>query len=249
VKTAVIIGASSGLGAYLADGLAGTDYRVIAVARSFRGRPESGGQLTQVSADVRQENWTRILTDALAGDLPDVIVYCAVDYGDPASAPTSESLQAMFQTNAIAPYLYVSDVLKDRDNARPLCCVIVNSDTMFHISAQNHGYAASKAALKILTSALASLCRGRPHSVATIVLGPIDDDRKAAEIARVVERRGLDHDEVVRQLLRRSNPAYAIDHFIDASVALRLVQLLTVLGRDANGAVCRIDGGSAGPLI
>lgn len=110
-------------------------------------------------------------------------------------------------------------------------------------------YGASKAALRVLTSALAASCRGRNASVSTLLLGPLWDAKRAADIGRVAAKRGVPVADVTRLFLRRSNSDLVIDFFIDLESCYRSLRYLVDLGRVANGTVCRLDGGSAGSLI
>jgi hypothetical protein len=85
--------------------------------------------------------------------------------------------------------------------------------------------------------------------VATLLLGPLADERKLHELSEIARRRGTSTAEVTKAFLRKANPSYVTDSLIDLDACFRSVEYIAGLGRSANGMVCRVDGGSAGSLI
>jgi short-subunit dehydrogenase len=158
-------------------------------------------------------------------------------------------LEDTFRVNALAPYLLTFHLLDTAPNDQFSCCIVVNSEAIFAANRQSAPYAASKAALRVLTAGLADECRSRNAAVATLLLGPLSDARKRAELQAVANKRGLSAEEVTRVFLRRSNPSLVIDSLIDYASCLKSVQYIAGLGPIANGMVCRLDGQSAGSLI
>lgn len=155
----------------------------------------------------------------------------------------------MFRTNAIAPFVLIRDYLAGLPAARACSCVIVNSDSIYHANDTSAEYAATKAALRVLTAGLASACRGRRSSVSTLALGPLADPRKLAELTAIAERRRIPAEEVARIFLARLNPSLVITELIDLEACLRSVLHVVSLGPTANGMVIKLDGGSSGSLV
>lgn len=250
MKQALITGASSGLGAYLANQLAEGQWRVLGTGR----RPAAETPLTPavdyLQADLADAASTGLILDRLEKQAPDLVVHCATLYGDVKGGPPDlDDLTHLFRVNALAPYCLLNEIISAVPEDRFCTCVVVNSDAIYHVSRQTGAYAASKASLRVLTSALASSCKGRNASVATLLLGPLADPKKLEELRRVAERRGIEEAEVARLFLSRSNPFLVIDELIDLAACLRSVEYMASLGPAANGMLCKLDGGSSGALV
>lgn len=249
-KRAVIIGATRGLGAYLASRLAEYGWDVTATGRRPAQKVELAPGLAYVEADLSDPASLDLLLQQLHEMTPSLIVHNAVTYGDMGkSSPHLSDLEALFRVNTLIPYLvllrYLSTVPKDR-----FCsCIVVNSDSIYHANKTSGVYAASKAALRILTAALADECRSGNASVSTMLLGPLADPRKVGDFRRIAEQRAVTEADIVRAFLRRSNPSFVIDELIDFESCFQTVQYIAGLGRVANGLLCKLDGGSSGSLV
>lgn len=246
---AFVTGSSHGLGAYLAARLAGEGWKVTGLGR----RPESETPGTPgvdyIQADLsRSETVERI--PALLGETPDLIVHNAVSYPPRGAQEVSlTELDDVFRVNALAPYRMTLDLLAAKPDAKFTSVIVVNSESMYHADRDSGVYAASKAALRVLTASLAEASRSRNAGVATLLLGPLADPDKVEQLRRVADSRGVDQAEITRVFLRKSNPDLVIEELIDFEACYRSVQYIAGLGRTANGMVCRLDGGSAGSLI
>src|SRR5437588_4336006 len=246
---ALIVGASRGLGAYAAQELARRGWDVVGVARSPRPDVPGEDSFAYVQADIGSEEQLAALA-ARVDPLPDLVVVTAVTYLEKTNeAPRLEELERVFRVNALAPYVFVSELLAQKVNEdASASVVVVNSEAMFQADADSGVHGASKAALRVLTAALADRCRGRNVSVSTLLLGPLAD-KKLDELRRVAERRGVALDEITRLFLRKSNPNLVLERLIDYEACLASILYMHGLGSTANGMVCRLDGGSAGSLI
>lgn len=246
---ALVTGASHGLGGYLAAALAAEGWAVTGIGRCSEEEVASGCDFDYRQADLSVPDTLESLP-GMVGQTPDLVVHCAVTYPDQAATtPALPDLQTVFLVNAIAPYLLTLNLLA-RKPAHSFCsCIVVNSEAIFAADQRSAGYAASKAALRVLTAGLADSCRSANASVATLLLGPLADEKKLESARSVGEKRGMSRDEVVRMFLRKSNPNLVIETFIDYESCFRSVQYIVGLGPMANGMVCRLDGGSAGSLI
>jgi NAD(P)-dependent dehydrogenase (short-subunit alcohol dehydrogenase family) len=248
-KRALVTGASHGLGAHLAARLAEDGWEVTGLGR----RPESALPADRgfdyIQADLSVPDTVESLACRI-GEVPDLVVHNAVTYPDRGErVPKLSDLESVFRVNALAPYRLTLDLLAAKPEDRFCSCVVVNSEAMYHADRWSAGYAASKAALRVLTTALADSCRSRNAAVSTLLLGPLADPKKIEDIRAIAEKRGMTENEVTRLFLRKSNPDLVIDTFIDHEACYCSLRYLADLGPIANGSVCRLDGGSSGSLV
>lgn len=242
VRPALVVGGSRGVGSRLAARLAENGWAVTATGR----RPWSETGLEECVAyeqlDLAGPNAVADLKDLLQSLQPQLVIYNASSY--PSAEPDLAECEAVFRVNALIPYQVLADYLPGAS----CTCVMINSDSIYHANRTSGIYAASKAASRVLASALADRCRGSKSCVATLLLGPLADDRKAEQFERIAQQRQLQPDDVARAFLRRVNPSYTLDVLIDLDACARSVQYIAELGVQANGMLCRLDGGSAGSL-
>jgi NAD(P)-dependent dehydrogenase (short-subunit alcohol dehydrogenase family) len=160
-----------------------------------------------------------------------------------------DDLERMFRINAFAFYIAIRAYCA-RPHLAPFCsCVVVNSDSIYHAGDQTGAYAASKAALRVLTASLADSCRTTNASVATLLLGPLADTAKRAHLAALAQKRAVTEEALTREYLRRSNPFLVIEQLIDLDACYESVRHMVALGKTANGMLCKLDGGSSGSLV
>jgi NAD(P)-dependent dehydrogenase (short-subunit alcohol dehydrogenase family) len=250
VKNAVVIGASQGLGKYLATRLAEQDWEVTGTGRRSLEDIESAPRFDYVQADLSDAATLQVMSRLFEQKKPDLIVHNAVTYGDLRnSKETLNELEAIFRVNTLLPYSLLFEYLSTIPQGQFVSCIVVNSDSIYHANQHSGVYAASKAALRVLTTALADSCRSRNASVSTLLLGPLEDHKKVEEFQRIAERKGLSEEEVIRLFLRRSNPSFVIDSLIDFESCFQSIQYISSLGRVSNGMLCKLDGGSSGSLV
>jgi NAD(P)-dependent dehydrogenase (short-subunit alcohol dehydrogenase family) len=250
VRKAVIIGASTGWGAHLAIRLVEEGWQVTAVGR--RAKPdlppdEPPGYL---QADVATAEGRAELAAELRQQKPALVVYNAVDYGrrDAELQPLAE-MEATFLVNALAPYHLLLEHITSQPNEEFCTYVMTNSDSIYQANRYSGVYAASKAALRVLTTALASECKSRNAAVATLLLGPLADEENFDKLRDIAERTNADLGVVTRRFLARSNQSYVIESFLDYESCVKSLLTIASLGRDANGMLCKLDGGSSGSLV
>ncbi|MFE0181236.1 SDR family oxidoreductase [Streptomyces olivaceus] len=258
---AFVTGASQGLGRYLAEALADAGWQVVGIG--LRLEPKAAGAHTgpgdahsdrsgtfrYVQADLSDSETLPRVTSSLQ-QRPDLVVHCAVSYPERTEgAADLLDLERTFRVNALAPYLLTLDLLDGTPGDHFTCVVVINSEAIFSADRNSAPYAASKAALRVLTAGLADGCRSRNGAVATLLLGPLGDPRKESELQAIADKRGVSAEEVTRVFLRQSNPNLVIDSLIDYASCLASVEYIASLGPVANGMVCRLDGQSAGSLI
>ncbi|MET8628881.1 SDR family oxidoreductase [Kitasatospora sp. NPDC004669] len=248
-KRALVLGASQGLGAHIAVRLAEEGWSVIGVGRRPRQEAALRGPVEYLQADLSRAE-TLVELPKLVGGCPDLIVHSAVTYHDfGVSIPTLDELEMVFRVNALLPYRLLHDLLSDKPKERFCSCVVLNSDSIFHARRQSGVYAASKAALRVLTTMLADTFRADNASVSTLLLGPLADPKKTADLHRIAAKRGVPPQDLTKTFLHRSNPDLVIDELIDFESCYLSLRHLVELGAVANGSLHRLDGGSAGSLI
>jgi len=251
LKSAAIIGASAGLGRYLAERLANDGWAVFGIGR--RPLDPSGVRFEYQQLDLSSLSDLEVLRGRLDALEPELVVCSAVVYGAEARAAGGEAeiddLERLFRINALAPYNLMLHYLGNDTEAKHRSCVMVNVDSIYHASRQTGVYAASKAALRVLTTALAHNCKSRNASVSTLLLGPLADEKKLNEFRAIAVRKGLSEQDVIHVFLERPNPAFVMDTLIDLEPCYRSIMHMASIGRTGNGMMCRIDGGLAGSLI
>lgn len=242
-RNAVVIGATRNLGLYVAQQLAARGWSVVGVGRSS---PEVAHGVRFAAVDLSLDSAVSDLAAILSETTPELIVSNAVSYGPTTPAELDlATFEDMFRINALVPYLALSRYLEVMPGTT---CVVVNSDSVFHANRVVGPYAASKAALKILTTALADTCRTNGGAVSTLLLGPLADDRKMRDCARIAEENGLTVEKVIKMLMKKSNPFYLKESLLQFAECFRSIEYIHGLGAAANGMVCKLDGGSSGSL-
>ncbi len=247
-RRAQVTGASRGLGEHVASRLAEQGWTVTGVGRRPATELPELPKWTYVSADLADPGTVDLVVDRV-GPALDLIVHCAVTHPEPGEVCDSADLDRMFRVNALAPYLLTRTLLRAKPDDLFCCCVMVNSEAIFQADSRSCGYAATKAALRVMTSGLADECRSGTASVATLLLGPLADPRKLSGVREVARKRGMSEDEVAELFLRKSNPNLVINRFIDYEACFRSIVHIFELGPVANGMVCKLDGGSSGSLF
>jgi NAD(P)-dependent dehydrogenase (short-subunit alcohol dehydrogenase family) len=163
VSTAVITGASRGLGLELARALADRGWRLVIDARGVEGLEAARGELAEVTevialaGDVCDEQHRGALIDAADGPLQ-LLVNNASELGPtplpPLGAYPLEELERVYRTNVLAP-LRLAQLALPRI---PVGGRILNltSDAAVEAYEGWGGYGSSKAALEQLTRVLAA---------------------------------------------------------------------------------------------
>jgi short-subunit dehydrogenase len=210
-RTAVVTGASSGIGAALSLALGTRGDHVVLVARSASRLEElaqrirdAGGAATVLPADLAQPGAAQRLHDAVRerGLAVDTLVNNAgFGYWGPFEAEPLAHLDGQLQVNVVAlaelTRLFVPMLLE-----RGGVVLNIASTAAFQASPFISTYAATKAFVLSFSEALWAEYRGRGLRVAAVCPGPVDtafiDAMGAGIRSTPVFRRPLATDEVVR---------------------------------------------------
>jgi NAD(P)-dependent dehydrogenase (short-subunit alcohol dehydrogenase family) len=157
-STAIVTGASRGLGLALTRTLAARGWRVVIDARTLPALPAGlTGDIVAVEGDVADESHRRALV-AAAGDRIDLLVNNASSLGPSPLPLLSEypiaALEDVYRANALAPLRVIQLAMP----AMPAGARILNvtSDAAVEAYEGWGGYGSSKAALEQLTRVLAA---------------------------------------------------------------------------------------------
>ncbi|MBM7807115.1 NAD(P)-dependent dehydrogenase (short-subunit alcohol dehydrogenase family) [Geodermatophilus bullaregiensis] len=162
-RTALVTGASRGLGRALAGALAARGWRLVVDGRDARrladavaGLPDPG-LVTAVAGDVADPAHRAALAAAVGGRL-DLLVNNASDLGPTPLPPLADlppaALERVLAVNTVAPLALLQAVLPALERAGGTV-VSVSSDAAVEAYPGWGGYGASKAALDRLTAVLA----------------------------------------------------------------------------------------------
>ena len=157
-STAIVTGASRGLGLALTRALAVRDWRVVIDARDLPALPGGlSGEVVAIAGDVTDASHRRELV-AAAGERIDLLVNNASELG-PSPLPglrdyPLDALEHVYRVNALAP-LAVTQLALPRMSAGARV-VNISSDAAVEAYEGWGGYGSSKAALEQLTRVLAA---------------------------------------------------------------------------------------------
>lgn len=170
MPSAVIVGASTGIGLALARRLTQQGWHVTGLARSGAGFEHA--QYRHVIADVRASDYRALLTE-LCATLPDVCVY-ATGIGFELDFAQVERESDVFTTN-LTGLVITCEVLAPRMTAARAGHIIgISSQADRLIDHYAPSYAASKAGMSSYLEGLALACRSHGVAVTNVRLGFVD---------------------------------------------------------------------------
>jgi NADP-dependent 3-hydroxy acid dehydrogenase YdfG len=181
-RTALVTGASRGIGAAVARRLAGSGARVVLLARSrhpLEGlAAEIGGGAVAVPADIRAPTAVDLVRSALAAlgvDAPDILVNNAgVFFVRPAHETTIDAFRDLVESNLTAPFAFVQaflPVMRQRASGHVVTIGSIADRVAF---AGNAAYAASKFGLRALHEVLRTELKGSGVRASLVSPGPVD---------------------------------------------------------------------------
>lgn len=162
MPTALVIGASSGIGEALSRRLVGTGWTVVGFAR--RASSIEAEHYQHVIADVRSPDYRSLLTAVLDRlDSIDVCIYAA-GIGHELELPAFAHEADVFATNLLGAVITAELVLPRMIAKRAGHVIGLSSQADHLISARAPSYSASKAGMSAYLEGLALACK--PHGVA-----------------------------------------------------------------------------------
>lgn len=238
-RVAVVTGASSGLGAGLARGLASVGARVAVVARRYDRLAELAEEIggVAIECDLLDLGQVRQVIPRIADELggPEILVNAAgnIFSREPAERESLEDIRQTLDLNLVAPFLLSQDVLPHM--------IAAGRGSIVHVSSiggrvgvpgiPQASYAASKMGLSGLTVELA--VQWAKHSIRVNTVAP--------GFFRSEITDGLYDDERGSAWLRRNTPLPGegtVDDIVGA-----VLWLVSDAGRYATGQTIVVDGG------
>ena len=158
MKTALVTGASRGLGKEIAVGLVQSGYRVIAVARNLS---DSDERFINIEGDISDLNFIETLAKRVLADYKsiDVLINAAGVFGPIALMHESDPREwaQTIMIDAVAPYFLINKFLPEMLSNKWGRIINVSSAASLHTPGPiNSAYGTAKVALNQLTRHLAS---------------------------------------------------------------------------------------------
>lgn len=178
VRSAVVIGASTGIGLALSERLARAGYRVVGLARREAGFVHA--HYRHVVADVRAAAFRELLAAEIEG-APDVCVYAA-GIGHEIDLATMTHEAETFVTNLVGLVVMTEVLLPRMIAAKRGHLVGLSSQADRLIDAHAPSYAASKAGMSAYLEGLALACRPHGVAVTNVRFGFVETAMASAEI-------------------------------------------------------------------
>jgi short-subunit dehydrogenase len=187
-RTALVTGASQGIGHAIADGLHNAGARVILVGRSLSRLEESAAAISEktkemvcMEADLARISSVSELAHRVIATEPDlsILVNCGGAYkrGAWVDAPV-EDLETLLRTNILGPYALTRALLPSLTRAKG-DIVFVNSSVIQHPAKNAGQFAATQHALKGLADALRAEVNDQGVRVTSVFPGRTATPRQA----------------------------------------------------------------------
>jgi NADP-dependent 3-hydroxy acid dehydrogenase YdfG len=213
-KTAVVTGASRGIGAGIAEALGSQGVRVALVARNEAKLKERAARVKgsiPVTCDVSDPKSVEQATRRIAGELngaPDILVNNAGIFSVAVvEETTAETFIETINTNLVGPFLFVHAFLGDMKKRKGGHIVTIGSISDRTIYTGNAAYSAAKFGLRAVHEVLRAELRGT--GVRTSLISPAATDTEMWDSVTVTDpvanphskRPMLDPDDVVRAVM------------------------------------------------
>lgn len=176
-RTAVVTGASRGIGGAIATALGANGVRVVMIARNEATLKERASEIKgsiPLVADVTDPRSVEKATSRIASELkgaPDILVNNAGIFGVAVAEDTStEQFVSMLNTNLVAPFLFVRAFLAEMKKRGRGHIVTIGSIADRTIYSGNVAYSAAKFGLRAVHEVLRSELRGT--GVRTSLISP-----------------------------------------------------------------------------
>jgi NADP-dependent 3-hydroxy acid dehydrogenase YdfG len=212
-KTAVVTGASRGIGAGIATALSAAGARVALIARNQTTLKERAGEIKgsiPIAADVTDPKSVEKATDRIRSELgvPDIIVNNAGIFSVAVVEDTTgEQFATMLNTNLVAPFLFVHAFLGEMKKRGSGHIITIGSIADRTIFSGNVAYSAAKFGLRAVHEVMRTELRGT--GVRTSLISPAATNTEIWNDVTVTDpvnrphakRPMLEPDDVVRAVI------------------------------------------------
>jgi NADP-dependent 3-hydroxy acid dehydrogenase YdfG len=199
-RTAVVTGASRGIGAGIASALAEQGARVVIIARNeakLKERARSIERAVPIACDITNPAGVERATKRIASELggaPDILVNNAGIFG----VSTVEETEPQFfidtiNTNLVAPFLFVRAFLGDMKKRKTGHVVTIGSVADRTIYTGNAAYSAAKFGSRAIHEVLRAELRGT--GVRATLVSPAATDTEIWDTVTVTDPAGKPHDK------------------------------------------------------
>ncbi|MGH2752824.1 MAG: SDR family NAD(P)-dependent oxidoreductase [Actinomycetota bacterium] len=177
-KTAVITGASSGIGEATARRLAADGFRVVIGARRSDRLRKLAGEIGATALSLDVTDASSVSSFAAEVDEVDVLVNNAglASGLEPVSSLSEERLRVMWETNVVGLLRMTQALLPELERSGDGHIVNLGSIASFETYPGGAGYTASKHALRAITRTLRLELLGKPIRVTEILPGLVDTE-------------------------------------------------------------------------
>jgi len=197
-RTAVVTGASRGIGAGIAEALASKGVRVVLVARTEAKLKERAARIKgsiAVTCDVTDPKSVERATQRIAGELngaPDILINNAGIFRVAIVEDTTpESFIETINTNLVGPFLFVRAFLADMKTRQGGHIVTIGSVADRTIYTGNAAYSAAKFGLRAIHEVLRAELRGT--GVRASLISPAATDTEIWNSVTVTDPAGKPH--------------------------------------------------------
>jgi len=212
-RTAVVTGASRGIGAAIASALSGKGARVVLVARNESRLKEAATRLKEsipITCDVSDpksvENAAKQIRSELGG-APDILVNNAGIFGvSVVEETTADFFVDTINTNLVGPFLFVRAFLAEMKNRRSGHIVTIGSIADRSIFTGNAAYSAAKFGLRAVHEVLRAELR--ESGVRASLISPAATDTEIWDTVTVTDPAGKPHSK--RPMLDRNDVVAAV---------------------------------------
>jgi len=199
-RSAVVTGASRGIGAGIAAALGGQGVRVVMLARNEAALRASSARVPDsfpLACDVTDLDSVARATKLIGKELggaPDILVNNAGLFRvSVVEATTAESFAEIIETNLVAPFLFVRAFLDEMKGRRSGHIVTIGSIVDRTVFTGNAAYSAAKFGLRALHEVMRAELRG--SGVRTTLVSPAATDTDIWKEVTVTDPAGAPHTE------------------------------------------------------
>lgn len=212
-KVIMVTGAGAGIGAAAAKVLAGYGAKVVCVGLTFEKLAKvaneiaaNGGEAIAIRADVSNRDTVRTVVEEAVerfGKIDGLLNNAGICISKRIDDISDEELMLMFNTNVMGYFIVATEVARAMKQAKKGRIVNVSSIAGLQNEVSNGAYGMSKAAITMLTQAIALEWAEYGITAVTISPGFIDTEMNRKAIRERSKAQGLSSEEYVENMLTR----------------------------------------------